>query len=382
MSFTKISEIGEFGLIEKLAKIVAPTERFTPQLEKGIGDDCAIIKLTDDRLQVVTTDLLIEHIHFDMLTTPLEHLGSKSISVNVSDICAMNAKPQYAVVSIALPQKISVEMMEAFYKGMAKAAEEYGIAIVGGDTSASSAGLVISVTLIGETRPEKVTRRSGARVGDLVCVSGELGGSHAGLRVLIRERSMLLDHLKEDGTIDPKYQPDLAEYQAAVTKHLLPKARLDIVALLEKRSIVPTAMIDISDGLASEIKHICGQSGTGAVLYEDKVPLLSEARHAADEFEEEAITYALFGGEDYELLFTVAPEDADKLLEGDDVKIIGEIRPKEENVKLLDIFGQEMDLTKTTGYQHFIPHREDEHGHDNTDGDADDEDIWGESEEN
>lgn len=381
MSFTKISEIGEFGLIEKLAQIVAPTERFTPQLEKGIGDDCAIIKLTDDRVQVITTDLLIEHIHFDMLTTPLEHLGSKSISVNVSDICAMNARPQYAVISIALPQKISIEMMEAFYKGMAKAAEEYGVAIVGGDTSASSAGLVISVTVTGETSSKKVTPRSGARVGDLVCVSGELGGSHAGLKILLRERTMMLDHLKEDGSVDPKYQPDLAEYQEAVTRHLLPKARLDIVALLEKRGVIPTAMIDISDGLASEIKHICGQSGTGAALYEDKVPILGEARHVADEFEEEAITYALFGGEDYELLFTIAPEDADKFVEGDDVKIIGEIRPKEESVKLLDIFGQEMDLTKTTGYQHFIPHREDEHSHDDTE-DEDEEDIWGEGDKN
>ncbi|ACF13691.1 thiamine-monophosphate kinase [Chloroherpeton thalassium ATCC 35110] len=372
MTFTKISEIGEFGLIEKISAIASQTESQMNSLKKGIGDDCAILEFSDTEYQVVTTDLLIEQIHFDLLTTPMEHLGAKAISVNVSDICAMNALPTYAVVSIALSEKLSVEMVESLYKGMSNAAKEYGLAIVGGDTSASTAGLVISVTIVGKVKKEKVARRSTAKPGDVVCVSGVLGGSHAGLKVLMRERKLMLDNLKEDGSVDENYRPEIADYQDAVSRHLLPKARLDIVRLFERRGIVPTAMIDISDGLASEIKHICKESKTGAIIEENKFPIMSHARHVADEFEEEATTYALYGGEDYELLFTLSPEDAEKLQETDDVKIIGEIKPEAYGVVMLDMFAREIDLRKVTGYQHFAQPSDESEA---------DEDVWGEDDD-
>jgi len=371
MTFTKISEIGEFGLIEKINAITSQTESQVSALKKGIGDDCAILELSDSEFQVVTTDLLIEQIHFDLLTTPMEHLGAKSISVNVSDICAMNAKPLYAVISIALPEKVSVEMIESLYKGMTNAAKDYGLAIVGGDTSASTAGLVISVTVVGSVKKANVARRSTANVGDVVCVSGVLGGSHAGLKVLIRERKLMLENLKEDGTVDENYRPEISEYQDAVSRHLLPKARFDMVQLFERRGIVPTSMIDVSDGLASEIKHICTESKTGALIEENQFPIMSHARHVADEFEEEATTYTLYGGEDYELLFTLSPDDAEKLEDSDDVKIIGKIKPEEYGVVMLDMFGREIDLRKVTGYQHFAQPTEEP---------EEDEDIWGEDE--
>ncbi|MDW8467511.1 MAG: thiamine-phosphate kinase [Chloroherpetonaceae bacterium] len=285
MSFTRISEIGEFGLIRRLHHILQPTEAKLPSLRKGIGDDCAVVALPDGKCQVISTDLLVEHIHFNLLTTPLEHLGAKAISVNVSDICAMNALPLYATVSVALSGKISVEMMESLYKGMKEAAEQYGIAIVGGDTSASTAGFVISVTIVGEADAAQLTYRSGARVGDFICVTGDLGRSYAGLKVLMRERQMMLEYFAENPEADQaSYKPDMEEYQTAIKKHLLPAARLNIVRFFHQHCIVPTSMIDISDGLGSEIKHICEQSGTGALLEESKLPILSEVREIASEF--------------------------------------------------------------------------------------------------
>jgi thiamine-monophosphate kinase len=382
MSFTRVSEIGEFGLIARLHQIVQPTEKQLSTLKKGIGDDCAVIDLQNGKYQVISTDLLLEHIHFDLLTTPLEHLGAKAISVNVSDICAMNATPLYATVSVALSEKISVEMMSSLYKGMKEAAEQYHIAIVGGDTSASTAGLVICVTVVGEVEKDKLTYRHGASVGDLICVSGDVGRSYSGLKVLMRERELMLQFLAENPDLPKEsYKPDIAEYQKAIEKHLLPQARLDMVKLFAQMPLVPTAMIDISDGLGSEIKHICQQSGVGALLEESRIPILAEVREIASEFEDDALTYALFGGEDYELCFTIKPNDLPKLETVRDISIIGRIQPKDFGIKLRDIYGHEEDLSQYSGFEHFAKpkstqteHTEEHTAHEH----ESDEDVWGE----
>lgn len=392
MSFTRISEIGEFGLIDRLAKLVQPTESALPALKKGVGDDCAAIELPNGKLQVVSTDLLIEQIHFDLLTTPLEHLGAKAMSVNVSDICAMNAKPLYATMSIGVSNAISVEMLERIYAGAASAAKQYGVAIVGGDTSASVTGLVISVAIVGEVEPDKIAYRSGAKEGDLICLTGDVGRSFAGLKVLMRERQAMLDMLKENPELsEADYKPDFSDYQKAIEKHLLPKARIDAVRFFREAGIVPTAMIDVSDGVCSELKHICRNSNVGALIEETKLPILAETREISDEFEDDATTYALFGGEDYELLFTISPNDLEKLSRFHDVCVIGSIKPQSAGVKMRDLFGSEVDLQNLSGYQHFseeAPLERDEfedderehrhNGHDHHHDDDEDEDIWGE----
>ncbi len=363
MSFTRVSDVGEFGLIDRLHRIVAPTEKKLPSLKKGIGDDCAVIALPNAKAQVVSTDLLLEQIHFDLLTTPMEHLGAKAISVNVSDVCAMNALPLYATISVALSEKISVEMMESLYKGARSAAEKYGIAIVGGDTSASTAGLVISVTVVGEADAEKLSYRNGAKVGDLICLTGDVGRSFAGLKILMRERQLMVEFYRDNP--DAKavdFEPDIEGYEKVVEKHLLPSARLDIVRYFAEKNIVPTSMIDVSDGVGSELKHLCKQSDVGALIEENKLPILSEAREVADEFEDDALTYALFGGEDYELLFTINPKDLDELTANFDIAIIGEIKPKDFGVKLRDMYGHEEDLSQYAGFQHFRK-IDDDHNH-------------------
>lgn len=393
MSFTRISEIGEFALIDRLATLIAPTESQLSTLKKGIGDDCAVIALPNGKLQVVSTDLLIEQIHFDLLTTPLEHLGAKAISVNVSDICAMNAKPLYATMSIGLSNNISVEMIEQIYEGAARVAKQYGVAIVGGDTSASVTGLVISVTIVGEVDASKITYRSGASVGDLICVTGDVGRSFAGLKVLMRERQVMLDLFAENPDMDKStYKPDFSDYQTVIEKHLLPKARIDAVKFFHEVGLVPTSMIDVSDGVGSELKHLCRNSKTGALIEESKLPILSETREISDEFEDDATTYALFGGEDYELLFTISPNDFDKLSSFKDVHIIGKVLDASSGVKMRDLFGTDIDLQNVSGFQHFSEEQDlfedddDEHdhnghdhnGHNHNGHDDEDEDIWGE----
>lgn len=398
MSFTRISEIGEFGLIDRLSALIKPTESSLSTLKKGIGDDCAVIALPNGKLQVISTDLLIEQIHFDLLTTPLEHLGAKAISVNVSDICAMNAKPLYATISIGLSNNISVEMIEQIYKGAANVAKQYGIAIVGGDTSASITGLVISVAIVGEVDADKITYRSGAKQGDLICVTGDIGRSFAGLKVLMRERQTMLDTFAENPEMDKStYKADLSDYQHVIEKHLLPKARVDAVKFFHEVGLVPTSMIDVSDGVGSELKHLCRNSHTGALIEESKLPILAETREVSDEFEDDATTYALFGGEDYELLFTISPNDFDTLSRFKDVHVIGKMLHPNDGIKLRDLFGSDIDLTKTSGFQHFAEEEffeddndthdhnghshngHDHNGHDPNGDDTDDEDdIWGE----
>ncbi len=353
MSFKPISDIGEFGLIKRIASIVAPTCETKPRLIKGIGDDCAVYELSSSTVQVATTDLLLEHVHFDLLTTPLQHLGSKSLSASISDICAMNAKPCYALVSIALPQKASVEFVETVYRGMSEAARLYSTALAGGDTSASSGGVAISVMAAGETEKEKISYRKGACPGDLVCVTGSLGGAAAGLRVLMREKDVMLEHLRHGETYDKDIMSDLEEYSEAIRQQLLPSARVDIIDFFHKHSIVPTSMIDISDGLASDLAHICKRSGVGAYIEESRIPILSQARHIADEFQEDAVNYALSGGEDYQLLFTLKPEQFSAIASHPDISIIGKITPKEDGLILTDIYGTNIDMKTLGGFDHF-----------------------------
>lgn len=353
MSFKPISDIGESGLIERISSIVAPTCKASSRLIEGIGDDCAVYELSSSTVQVATTDLLLEHVHFDLLTTPLQHLGSKAISVNVSDICAMNAKPCYALVSIALPSKASIEFVETVYRGMSETARLYNTALVGGDTSASSGGVVISVMVAGEIEKEKLSYRKGAQPGDLVCVTGTLGGAAAGLKVLMREKDVMLEHLNHGEKYDRDIMSNLEEYNEAIRQHLLPSARMDIIDFFHKHGIIPTSMIDISDGLASDLGHICRLSGVGVHIEESRIPILPQARHIADEFQEEAVNYALGGGEDYQLLFTLNAERFSSIVSHPDISVIGKITPEDEGLLLTDIYGMNIDMTTIEGYNHF-----------------------------
>ncbi|NTV02666.1 MAG: thiamine-phosphate kinase [Chlorobiaceae bacterium] len=354
MSFKPISEIGEFGLIERLSRIAAPTLKNKPALVEGIGDDCAVYRTGGTSVQVSTTDLLVEQVHFDLLTTPMHHLGSKAISVNVSDVCAMNALPEYALISIAVPKNLPVEMVEQLYAGMAHAASRYGLAIAGGDTSSSPSGLVISVTMTGQAPEERLAYRKGARPGEMVCVSGTLGGSAAGLKLLMRERSIMIDLLRNNETYDKDVMAELQEYSEAIRCHLLPEARIDMVRFFQEAGIVPTAMIDVSDGLTADLRHICRRSGVGAHIDEGRIPILAQARTIADEFQDDAVAWALGGGEDYQLLFTLPKERYDDIAGNREISVIGEILPEEEGMLLTDIFGMTIDLEESAGgFDHF-----------------------------
>ncbi len=353
MPYKAISGIGEFGLIDRIAELAEPTLKAVPELLSGIGDDCAIYQTSGKLLQVSTTDMLVERIHFDLLTTPLKHLGSKAISVNVSDICAMNAIPRYALISIAIPASFSVEMVEELYRGMSHAAVEYGLAIAGGDTSASSSGLVISVSMTGEVSPERVTMRSGAKPGELICVTGSLGGAAAGLKLLMREKQIMVEHFENNEPYSKSLMADLKEYSLAIQNQLLPTARLDIVRFFREGDILPSAMIDISDGLASDLHHLCRRSNTGALIHEGRIPIHAETRAIADELQDDAITWALRGGEDYQLLFTIPKEEHAAIADNRDIAIIGETTGPEEGIRLSDIYGMQIDLSSIKGYDHF-----------------------------
>uniref|UniRef100_Q3ARA0 Thiamine-monophosphate kinase n=1 Tax=Chlorobium chlorochromatii (strain CaD3) TaxID=340177 RepID=Q3ARA0_CHLCH len=346
---------GEFTLIDTIAHLVQPTLANAPTLLQGIGDDCAIMQPTAGMVEVATTDLLVESVHFDLLTTPLSHLGSKAISVNVSDICAMNALPRYALVSLALPPTFSKKMVEELYGGMVHAAQAYGIAIAGGDTSASRSGLMISITAIGEALPTQLTRRSGAQLDDLLCVTGTLGGSMAGLKLLMREKEIMLEHLRNNEPVNRNLLADLDEYRELMQRHLLPTARLDVVRLFHRLGIQPTAMIDISDGLSSEVQHICRHSNCGALLHESRIPIHATTRQLADEMQEEPLTWALTGGEEYQLLFTLPEATYQQLAHERDIHVIGTITPTNEGMVLEEMFGIRIDLTTIHGFDHFAP---------------------------
>jgi len=308
-----ISSLGEFGLISHLTERVKIQHSST---NKGIGDDAAVLDYSGKKT-VVTTDMLIEGIHFDLMYTPLKHLGYKSIAVNVSDIYAMNACPKQVTVSIAISKRFSLAAIEEFYEGIHAACEKYNIDLIGGDTTSSLTGFCISVTAIGEAIEENITYRSGAQENDLICVTGNLGAAYAGLQLLEREKA-LFDN-------NPEMQPDLSGHDYILERQLKPDARKDIFEDLKSEGIVPTSMIDVSDGLSSELLHICKESGVGCNVYEDKIPVDYETHKMAEELNICSTICALNGGEDYELLFTVPLSMHDKIESMKDIKIIGHI---------------------------------------------------------
>ncbi len=311
--FTELSELGEFGLIKHLTNNILLKHSSTV---RGIGDDAAVLNHKDKQI-VVTTDLLVEGIHFDLVYCPLKHLGYKAIVVNLSDVYAMNAEPKQVTVSIAVSTKFSLEMLDELYDGILLACENYHVDLIGGDTSSSLTGLLISVTAIGEVGKDMVTYRNTAKDNDLICVSGDLGGAYMGLQLLEREKLIFNEN--------PNQQPQLNDYEYIIARQLKPEARHDVVELLREKEIKPTAMIDISDGLSSEILHICNQSAVGCRIFEEKIPIASETRKMAQEFDLEPLIAALNGGEDYELLFTIKQSDFVKLKDHPDIAIIGHI---------------------------------------------------------
>lgn len=320
---TEISSLGEFGLIDHLTKNI---EHQNASTILGVGDDAAVIDHFGKQT-VITTDLLVEGVHFDLMYTPLKHLGYKSIVVNVSDIYAMNATPTQVIVSIAISNRFSVEALEEFYEGVYVACEEYGVDLVGGDTTSSQKGFVISVTALGEVAPDKFVKRSTANPGDLLCVTGYLGGAYLGLLLLEREKKIFLE--------TKGVQPDLEDRDYIVGRLLKPEARKDIIEFFEKENIIPTSMMDISDGLSSEVLHICKQSKTGAVVYEDKLPIHPDTKEFAYKLELDPTACALSGGEDYELLFTVSQSDYDKVKDVIGIRIIGYIADENEGATIL-----------------------------------------------
>ena len=337
---TEISQLGEFGLIEHLTAAHQTVQSGTI---KGIGDDAAVIDSGGEQL-VITTDLLIEGIHFDLMYHPLKHLGYKSVIVNLSDVCAMNAIPRQITVSLAISNRFSVEAIDEIYDGIFTACKHYNVDLIGGDTTSSNTGLMISITAIGTRTKDKIVYRDGASVGDLLCVTGDLGAAYLGLQILEREKQLFLS-----GT---DVQPDLEDQAYLVGKQLRPEARLDMVQLFESQSLKPTSMIDISDGLASDVFHLCKQSGCGVLIEESKVPIRDEAQMMAIKFQLDPITCALSGGEDYELLFTVAQDDFEKIRLMPSIYVIGEMKSKEYGHKLLTTGGHYHEIT-AQGWQHF-----------------------------
>ncbi|MCX6274072.1 MAG: thiamine-phosphate kinase [Bacteroidetes bacterium] len=324
---TEMSELGEFGLIEHIAKSV---ELKNEESIKGIGDDAAVIDFGDYQT-VVTTDMLNEGVHFDLTFHPLVHLGYKSIVVNLSDIYAMNAIPKQVLVAIGLSNRFSLEAVEELYAGMLLACKKYGVDIVGGDTTSSKSGLVLSITAIGRAKKEDLVYRSGAKLNDLVCVSGDLGGAYLGLQILEREKKIFIEN--------PTIQPDLSGNDYILERQLKPEAQKEIIEKLAELKVKPTSMIDISDGLSSEILHLCKQSECGCDIYEDKIPIDPQTYDRAREFGLDPTVCALSGGEDYELLFTIAQADYEKLREHLDISIIGHITDKNAGVNLIDKSG-------------------------------------------
>jgi len=340
ISRTDVNTLGEFGLIEHLTRNF---ELRNPSSLKGINDDAAVID-NGNFLTVVSTDLLIEGIHFDLMYTPLKHLGYKAVVVNLSDIYAMNARPKQITVSIAISNRFSVEALDELYAGIRAACERYGVDLVGGDTSSSNKGLLISVTAIGQGEADKLTYRNTARVGDLVCITGNLGAAYLGLQILEREKQLFLS--------DPNIQPNLEDQSYLIGRQLKPEARKEMIEMFAQQQLVPTAMMDISDGLSSDLMHICRQSGVGAYIEESGVPIHPEAQQMAIKFGLDPITVALSGGEDYELLFTIDPNDVEKVKYLPDIYIAGEIVPAEDGLKLHTKGGNIHAMT-AQGWTHF-----------------------------
>ncbi len=347
---TPVSAIGEFGLIERFSKILRDKTgdpALLAGLVRGIGDDAAVFRPAPGNVLLVTTDAFAEGIHFDLTYTSMKHLGWKVVAASASDIAAMGGSPRFLTLTVALPGKISVEMLEELYDGIAAACREFRCAVIGGDTIATAANMELSATVIGEAAEGKVVYRGGAQPGDLLCVSGHLGASLAGLRVFQREKKRFLESGGGQG-----FEPRLEPYAAALEKHLMPRARFDIAALLTEHC-TPHAMIDISDGLASEVHHLCAASRTGASVYEHNLPVTAVTQQVAAEHSESPTDYALYGGDEFELLFTLTDEDFERLEDlTSDVTIIGRITAQEEGILLVREDGRPEPL-KAGGWNHF-----------------------------
>jgi thiamine-monophosphate kinase len=330
---TEVSTLGEFGLIDHLTKNIEIQNASTII---GVGDDAAVIDHFGKQT-VVTNDLLLEGVHFDLMYTPLKHLGYKTIVVNVSDICAMNATATHVILGLGFSNRFSLEALEEFYEGVYAACEKYGVDLIGGDTTSSQKGFIISCTAIGEVAPDKYVKRSGAQKGDLLCVTGDLGGAFLGLTLLEREKKIFME--------SPGVQPDLEGEKYIVGRILKPEARKDIIEYFATNDITPTSMIDVSDGLSSEILHICKNSQVGCVLYEEKIPIAEDARMAAFKFNLDPTACALSGGEDYELLFTMKQDDYDKITLSEQISVIGYITDQEAGAYIITKGGGKHPIT-------------------------------------
>lgn len=337
---TEIAQLGEFGLIDRIRNGVSLRQ---PNSLMGIGDDAAVIDAGDEVI-LLSTDMLIEGIHFDLSYMPLQHLGYKAVAVNVSDIAAMNGTPQQIVIGLGISNRFSVEAVDELYKGIAAACENYKVDLVGGDTTASASGLVISVSVLGRTKKGNEVYRSGAQDKDIICVTGDLGGAYIGLQILEREKAVYLTN--------PEMQPELDKYEYSVKRQLKPEARMDIIHELADLGIKPTSMIDVSDGLASELFHLSKSSGVGMRIFEDKIPIDEESYTSAVEFNLDPFTCALNGGEDYELLFTIRQNDFEKIKNHADIHFIGYVHPDAKQNVMIMKSGTVVPL-KAQGWEHF-----------------------------
>jgi thiamine-monophosphate kinase len=338
---TELSDLGEFGLIDRLT---AGFEKQNSSTIFGVGDDAAVLERNKTEYTLISTDYLLEGIHFNLMYTPLKHLGYKAVAVNVSDICAMNGTAEQITVSLAISNRFPLEAIEELYEGIKLACETFKVDLVGGDTSSSSSGLCMSITVIGRVKKSDVVYRSGAKEHDLLCVSGDLGGAYMGLQILERE--------KEVFNANPNIQPDLDGHDYIVGRQLKPEARADVLKILEELKVKPTSMIDISDGLASEVMHLCKASNVGCHLYDEKIPIDAKTSMTAIEFNVNPNTAALNGGEDYELLFTVKQADYEKVGANPNITIIGHITHAQDGCYLIDKSGAAVEL-KAQGWQHF-----------------------------
>lgn len=339
-SRTEIESVGEFGLIDLITEEVKVENKSTV---KGIGDDCAVLSYPKKKV-LVSTDLLVEGVHFDMVYTPMKHLGYKSAVVNFSDIYAMNGKPKQIVVGLAISNRFSVEAIKELYSGLNLACKRYNVDLVGGDTTSSVSGLCISITVIGEGDEDRIAYRSGAKVNDLLCVTGNLGAAYMGLHILERE--------KQAWKGNPDVQPDLTGYEYIIQRFLKPEARFDVVEILKAKDVVPTSMIDISDGLASELHHICHDSNVGCRVYEDKIPIDPQTLLTSEEFNFNPMTAAMNGGEDYELLFSIKQSDYEKIKDIPQISVIGHITENPKELYLITNDSKAIDI-KAQGWKHF-----------------------------
>lgn len=340
--FTPISKIGEFELISRILKNSSNKHKST---KKGAGDDSAVIENFAKKDHLISTDMLAEGVHFDPTYTPLKHLGYKSIIVNISDICAMNGIATHALVSLGIPNKYSVEHIEELYSGIHTACKNYSIDLIGGDTTSSASGLIISVTIIGEPSSTELSYRSGAQPNDIVFVSGDLGGAYLGLQILEREKQIFME--------DQKSQPELTQYSPILEKQLKPEARVDIIRELRKLGITPSAMIDLSDGLSSDLRHICKASGVGVKIFENKIPVAEETSEVARELNIGPLFCALHGGEDYEILFTAPATLHQKITKISSIKAIGHITSDKNKIELITSSEQTIDLS-SEGWDSFL----------------------------